>query len=449
MNICMISDFYYPNVGGVENHIHFLSEELIKRGHRVVIVTHAYAAHRGVVYPMAGLKVYYLNLLVMANQCTLPTTGANLLIYRSIFTRERIDLVHGHQAFSSMAHEGLLHARLLDLPTVFTDHSLFGFADVSSILTNKILKFSLGNVNAVICVSHTSRENTVLRAALDPSLVYVIPNAIHGDLFKPPLSMGKVSDTTSMDKINDTTPMPKVDDTTTTVIVLSRLVYRKGIDLLIQVIPLICAKYGRRVKFVIGGDGPKKVDLEQMREQHNLHDQVDLIGPVSTKGVPAVLQRGDIFLNCSLTEAFCMAIVEAACCGLRVVSTNVGGIPEVLPQKYLCLSPPISADLTKALMDAIEEVQLNPPDKQAMHEAVRRMYSWEDVAVRTELVYHAVVCAPKLPLVETLKGYYGCGPLAGKLACAMLLLLRMYLYFINIPIEHTITECSYKSIKLY
>ena len=39
--------------------------------------------------------------------------------------------------------------------------------------------------------------------------------------------------------------------------------------------------------------------------------------------------RGQIFLNASLTEAFCMAIVEAAAAGLLVVSTAVGGVPEV------------------------------------------------------------------------------------------------------------------------
>ena len=39
--------------------------------------------------------------------------------------------------------------------------------------------------------------------------------------------------------------------------------------------------------------------------------------------------QGDIFINASLTEAFCMAIVEAAAAGLLVVSTAVGGVPEV------------------------------------------------------------------------------------------------------------------------
>jgi hypothetical protein len=59
---------------------------------------------------------------------------------------------------------------------VFTDHSLFGFADIASIAMNKVLKFSLADCHAVICVSHTSKENTVLRACLPPDRVAVIPN---------------------------------------------------------------------------------------------------------------------------------------------------------------------------------------------------------------------------------------------------------------------------------
>jgi len=43
----------------------------------------------------------------------------------------------------------------MGLKACFTDHSLFGFADVSSIVTNKLLKYSLSDIDHVICVSHT------------------------------------------------------------------------------------------------------------------------------------------------------------------------------------------------------------------------------------------------------------------------------------------------------
>ena len=80
-----------------------------------------------------------------------------------------------------------MHAGTLGLKTVFTDHSLFRFDDVASILTNKLLKFTCSNVHAVVCVSHTSKENTVLRACAPPHRVFVIPNAVDSRQFEPDL----------------------------------------------------------------------------------------------------------------------------------------------------------------------------------------------------------------------------------------------------------------------
>ena len=72
-----------------------------------------------------------------------------------------------------------------------------------------------------------------------------------------------------------------------------------------------------------------------MREKYQLHDRIHLIGALEHKDVRGVLVQGHIFLNTSLTEAFCMAILEGASCGLQVVSTCVGGIPEVLPEDLI------------------------------------------------------------------------------------------------------------------
>ena len=50
--------------------------------------------------------------------------------------------------------------------------------------------------------------------------------------------------------------------------------------------------------------------------------------------------RGDVFLHPSLTEAFGTVIVEAASCGLYVVATAVGGVPEVLPPHMTVFAKP-------------------------------------------------------------------------------------------------------------
>lgn len=52
-----------------------------------------------------------------------------------------------------------------------------------------------------------------------------------------------------------------------------------------------------QVRFIVGGDGPKRVRLEEMREKHSLHDRVDMLGAVPHAKVRSVLISGHIFLN--------------------------------------------------------------------------------------------------------------------------------------------------------
>lgn len=52
-----------------------------------------------------------------------------------------------------------------------------------------------------------------------------------------------------------------------------------------------------KVRFIIGGDGPKRVRLEEMREKHSLQDRVEMLGAVQHVQVRSVLISGHIFLN--------------------------------------------------------------------------------------------------------------------------------------------------------
>lgn len=105
------------------------------------------------------------------------------------------------------------------------------------------------------------------------------------------------------------------------------------------------------------------------------------LGSVSHKEVRNVMVRGHIFLNSSLTEAFCIAIVEAASTGLLVVSTNVGGVTEVLPHDMIYLANPDPKDIIIKLKEAIPKARNIPTHK--FHEKVKSLYSWRDVASRT------------------------------------------------------------------
>jgi hypothetical protein len=192
---------------------------------------------------------------------------------------------------------------------------------------------------------------------------------------------------------------------------------------MIEVIPVICKMYPQ-VKFIVGGSGPMQIDMEETVERHSLQDRVTMLGAVPHHHVRDVLASGHIFLNCSLTEAFCIAIVEAVSCGLLCVSTRVGGVPEVLPDHMIKLAEPNGDDLIEKVKEAIE--QLPQFDPLAAHEQVKTMYSWFDVAQRTEVVYDRLLREEKVPLIERLRRFYACGLWAGKIFCVIVALAYLF-----------------------
>jgi phosphatidylinositol N-acetylglucosaminyltransferase subunit A len=411
--ILIVSDFFYPRLGGVELHQYQLAEALQRRGHRVTILTGTYTkpnakydqARQGIRYLSCGLKIYYAPLHSFIQQASLPALFTSLPLLRHIILRERIQLIHVHQATSALAHETLLHAATFNIPSLYTDHSLFGFASVASLHLNKLLSFSLRNVAACIAVSHTARENLVLRSGIDVHKTYVIPNAVDAAVFRPltdeewqqqyderlaqeheALQQQHIQQLGIRLKLSQLPHKPPLR-----IIVLSRLVYRKGMDLLAEILPKICSKH-HDIEFLIGGDGPKRLLLDEVCERHALQSRIHFLGAIAHSDVRSVLCKGDLFLNCSLTEAFCIALLEAVACGLHTVSTRVGGVSEILPEGDLIrFAEPRADDVVRVLSHAIQHVQKHGVDRHAQHAAVAQMYSWHSVAQRTEVVYRTVL----------------------------------------------------------
>ena len=449
----MASDFFYPNVGGVENHIYELGARLVARGHKVVVLTRSYGATHGrggVRLLRTGVKVYYAPVPAWWRGTSLPV--CTLALVRAVLVRERIDVVHTHQAGSALAHEAAYAAQLLGVPTVYTEHSLMDLRSLSAIALNMMMAFTLCDAAHVVCVSHCAKENLVLRARIDPDTVSVIPNAINAEEFAP-AAVG--DDDHDCDHDNDDGGQEKQEENqekqenedqedegerTVTVVILSRLVYRKGVDLAVAAIPRLCRAHAC-LRFVVGGDGPKRLALEEMREREALQERVAMLGEVPHDGVRAVLARGDIFLNCSLTEGFCIAIVEAAAAGLLVVTTAVGGIPEVLPRDMVLCTPPTVDGVVAAVTRALAALRTAPAaaarHRARQHARVARMYNWTDVARRTERVYARALARPRAPqraplrhLARKARLGWAAGPFwcaVGVLECLLLALCALLL----------------------
>ncbi|MEQ2305016.1 hypothetical protein AMECASPLE_033177 [Ameca splendens] len=135
-----------------------------------------------------------------------------------------------------------------------------------------------------------------------------------------------------------------------------------------------------------------------------------------------------------------MAIVEGASCGLQVVSTRVGGIPEVLPEDLITLCEPTVFSLCTGLEKVISKQRSGSvPSPASIHARVKNLYTWRNVAERTEKVYDRVAGEEVLPLEKRLRRLRShCGPVAGSIFAFVAVLDFLFLLLLRwlVPDQH-------------
>ena len=87
--------------------------------------------------------------------------------------------------------------------------------------------------------------------------------------------------------------------------------------------------------------------------------------------------------------------------------------------------------MISATTKAISTLRRKAVNPKLFHQEIRNMYSWNDIASRTEKVYNDITLRTPLPLIDRLKRYYGCGAWAGKLFCLLVALDFLLLWFLE------------------
>ena len=214
--------------------------------------------------------------------------------------RERITIVHAHSAFSTLAHEALLTATIMkihvsesvvcsviDLQYKHTDsihralalwfwrRQQYAYKHSSALhhlncrpdhlcLTHKVCD----NTCRLFYFYYPSKENMVLRSHVEPDVVSVIPNAVDASRFTP--------DQTNRDEkfINIVVVSRYADDYLHQILhrYSCSLVLRKGVGLLAPVIERVCSAVPG-ARFIIGGDGPLRLLIEETRDKYNVCSQ--------------------------------------------------------------------------------------------------------------------------------------------------------------------------------
>lgn len=128
---------------------------------------------------------------------------------------------------------------------------------------------------------------------------------------------------------------------------ISELHKNKGLNFAIEGIALLADK---RTVFIVIGDGEERETLERKIHDSYLGDQIFLVGAIDN--ARAYLHAFDYFLLSSIKEGLPYAIMEAGLAGVPVITTNVGGIPELVTNlnEGLVISPQRSQEIRHALI---------------------------------------------------------------------------------------------------
>jgi glycosyltransferase involved in cell wall biosynthesis len=151
------------------------------------------------------------------------------------------------------------------------------------------------------------------------------------------------------------------------IVTVARLSPEKDIANLLRAVPHVAAALPN-ARFEIAGDGPLRADHERLAKDLNIADHVIFHGEV--RDIPALLARASLFVLPSQSEGISLTLLEAMARGLPVVTTQVGGNPEVVEANITGLLVP--AGDSSALGHAIGTILGDPARGRTMGLAGRR-----------------------------------------------------------------------------
>lgn len=165
-----------------------------------------------------------------------------------------------------------------------------------------------------------------------------------------------------------------------------------GLDVLLDAWPIVL-RAQPHVELVIGGGGSLERELRAQAAQLGIERHVRWLGRLDHDAVPRFLQSLTVFAMPSRAESFGVAALEAQACGLPVIASDVGGLPDVVRDGITgALVPPEDPSaLARALIDLLAEPQRQRAWGAAGRTWVIERYTWDDSVDRMMAVYRNVI----------------------------------------------------------
>lgn len=217
------------------------------------------------------------------------------------------------------------------------------------LIENFVYRFA----DAVILTSEEMKHYVCSTFGIRKEKVYVIPNYIDTELFKP---------------------MPEVKKIPNRLIFVGRFVKQKNLMSLLEAV-----KDLPEIELVLVGDGPLAQDLKKYSILHRIN--IDFKGHAPNEKLPVLLNTAEVFILPSLYEGNPKALLEAMACGLPVIGADVDGIRDVIKHRkngILCGTDP------KSIKRAIKILMNNEELKKKLGLAARK-------TIETEFSFHRLI----------------------------------------------------------
>jgi len=386
MKILMLSWEYPPkNVGGLSNHVYYLSHALSKFGHEVHVITceegiaPVQENDNGVfVHRVSPYKIDTNDFIKWVMQLNFAMVEEAV---RLITTCGKFDIIHAHDWLSAYSAKTLKWS--FRIPTVSTIHATeYGRnggvrTDMQRYISSTEWLLTYESWKVVAC-SNYMRQQISDVFSVPWEKIWVIPNGVEPDNF-------------NFDFDSQSFRRRYARDEEKIVFYIGRHVFEKGIHLLIEAAPEIINKYNN-TKFVIGGTGSMTEELKSRVRKMGIEEKVLFTGYMSDSDRDRLYRVSNVSVFPSLYEPFGIVALEAMAAGCPVVVSDTGGLGEIVQHEKNGLktingsSNSIVDNIIKLLFD--EELVTNI--KNNALKTVYENYTWSRVAEITMSMYNWV-----------------------------------------------------------
>ncbi len=375
MRIALVTEFYYPHLGGVTEHVHNLAKVYNAAGHPTIVVTsnmrmptgtpdaHEYEKDEDFVRRLGTSRIIY-----SSGSFARITTGWRLRRQlRDLFRREQVDIVHVHGGLApTFGIIAPLAASDLGIPVVTTFHSWFAKSYALQFWRRQA-NWLLGYHAANIAVSKPVVEAHARYVQADWE---IIPNGVDTAFFQP----------------NGRTPAaPEVQHPK--LLFLGRLDPRNGLETVLRAMPAVLGRFPR-TRLTIAGDGPLRPLYERLARP--VAEHVDFLGRVNGNR-PEVYGSADLYLCPTTKASFGITLLEAMACGTPLVVSDITGFRELVAGDSEAVL--VDKDDATAWAQATIDLLADPGRRSEMRSAglaKAQTFAWPRVAEQVFAVYQRV-----------------------------------------------------------